>query len=429
MCRFPLEDSAGVRSPLPTRRVETPDQPVPSAREVAGDFGPMYAANGLIGLLFATTGPLAIILAVGTRGGLREAEIASWIFGSYGLAGVLTLLASWWYRQPLSFFWTIPGTVLVGPALGHLAWAEVVGAFVATGVLMLLLGLAGLVRPAMDVLPMPIVMAMVAAVFLQFGTDLVLALVDDPAVAVPMVLAFLLLSAFTAVGRRVPPIIGVLLVGAAAVAVTGTFEPAGSELRWLVDPVLTGPDFSWRAMVELVVPLAITVLVVQNGQGVAVLRQAGHEPPVNAIAAGCGAWSVLGAFVGSVSTCLTGPTNALLTASGERRRQYTAGVFCGVLAIVFGLLAGLFTGLMLATPAAFIAVLGGLAMLRALQASFVTAFSGRCTLGALVTFLVTVADIELLNIGAPFWGLVAGYVVSRVLEPDDLRPTPAPVVD
>jgi benzoate membrane transport protein len=172
-------------------------------------------------------------------------------------------------------------------------------------------------------------------------------------------------------------------------------------------------------MVELVIPLAITVLVVQNGQGVAVLRAAGHDAPVNVITIACGAWSVLAAGVGAVSTCLTGPTNALLSASGERSRHYTAGVVCGLLAMAFGLLAPLFTRLMLATPPAFIAVLAGLAMLRVLQAAFVTAFSTRFTLGALVTFVVTVADVTVFNIGAAFWGLVAGIVVSLLLERPD----------
>jgi benzoate membrane transport protein len=74
---------------------------------------------------------------------------------------------------------------------------------------------------------------------------------------------------------------------------------------------------------------------------------------------------------------------------------------------------------MLATPGAFIAVLAGLAMLRVLQAAFVTAFSSRFTLGALVTFIVTVADVTILNIGAAFWGLVAGIVVSLLLERPD----------
>ena len=94
-------------------------------------------------------------------------------------------------------------------------------------------------------------------------------------------------------------------------------------------------------------------------------------------------------------------------------------MFCGVLAILFGLFAPLFTQLMLATPGAFIATLAGLAMLRVLQSSFVTAFSGRFTLGALITFVVTVTDISVLSIGAAFWGLVAGLGVSWLLERAD----------
>ena len=174
-------------------------------------------------------------------------------------------------------------------------------------------------------------------------------------------------------------------------------------------------------MVELVVPLAITVLVVQNGQGVTVLRTVGHAPPVNAIAAACGAGSIVTAFVGAVSTCLTGPVNAIISSSGEKHRHYTAGIFVGLLALGFGLASPVFTRLLLATPKAFIAALAGLAMLRVLQAAFTVSFRERFALGALVTFLVTVADVPLLNIGAPFWGLVFGYCASRLLERGDFR--------
>jgi benzoate membrane transport protein len=399
--------------------VERPPRPVIGAGRLLHDLGPVYAANGLIGLIFAGTGPVAVILAVGTQGGLSQAEIASWVFGVFFLNGLLTVLACWIYRQPLAFFWTIPGTVLVGPALGHLPWPQVVGAFFATGLLMLVLGLTGWVRRAMSLIPMPIVMGMVAGVFLRFGTDLVRALGSDVAVAAPMVLVFLLLGARASLGRWIPPIIGALVVGAVAVAVSGRFRPAPGATGWFAAPVLQVPQWSVQAMVELVVPLAITVLVVQNGQGVAVLRSAGHDAPVNAVTIACGVWSLLAAGVGAVSTCLTGPTNALLAASGERSRHYAAGVVCGLLAIVFGLCAPLFTRLMLATPPAFIAVLAGLAMLRVLQASFVTAFGSQFTLGALVTFIVTVADVTVLNIGAAFWGLVAGIVVSLLLERSD----------
>ena len=110
---------------------------------------------------------------------------------------------SWAYREPLCFFWTIPGTVLVGPALQHLSFAEVIGAFYATGVLILVIGASGWVRRAMQAVPMPIVMGMVAGVFLRFGLDLVRALHDD-------------LSIAGADGRGLPPAVGAAARWAAA---------------------------------------------------------------------------------------------------------------------------------------------------------------------------------------------------------------------
>jgi benzoate membrane transport protein len=385
------------------------------------DFDGAAAASALVAFIFAASGPVAVILAVGARGGLSESDLASWIFGSFFVNGILSIAFCLRYRQPLVFFWTIPGAVLVGPALGHLSFQEVIGAYLATGVLMLALGLSGWVRRAMEAVPMPIVMGMVAGVFLRFGLDLVYAMRDDFAVAAPMVAAFLVLSFWAAVGKRVPPLIGALVAGGIAIAALGKFNAGSQALFGFAAPNLYVPAFSWQAMVELVVPLAITVLVVQNGQGIAVLKTAGHEPPINAIASACGLWSILVAFVGTVSTCLTGPVNAIISSSGDKRRHYAAGVMVGVLALVFGALSPFFTRLLLATPKAFIAALAGLAMLRVLQTAFSVSFGGKFTLGALVTFLVTVADVPIFNIGAAFWGLVIGFGVSWLLERQDFR--------
>ncbi len=398
-------------SDLATRR--------PTLREVWADFGPLYATNGIIGMLFATTGPIAIILSVGTAGHLTAAELASWIFGIFFFNGIITIAMSWTYRQPLCFFWTIPGTVLVGPSLQHLAFGEVIGAYYITGLVVLVLGASGWVKRAMQAVPMPIVMGMVAGVFLRFGLDLIRALHTDPAVAVPMVLTFLLLAAIPALGRRLPPLIGALLVGAGCVALLGRVSGAAFDGLQIIHPVFLPPIWSLPAAIELVIPLAITVLVVQNGQGFAVLRSVGHHPPMTATTIACGIGSLLAATVGAVSTCLTGPTNALITSSGEPRRHYTAAIFTGLLAILFSLVAPTFTRLMLATPREFIMMLGGLAMLRVLQAAFVGSFRGKFSLGALVSLLVTVADITIGNIGAAFWGLLAGLLVAWLLERAD----------
>jgi len=396
--------------------LERPHLPVPGPRQVLADFGGVYAANAVVAFLFSCTGPVAIILSVGAAGGLSESDIASWIFGGFVLNSLITIGFSLAYRQPLVFLWSIPGSVLVGPALGHLSFPEVIGAFLATGILMLALGLSGWVRRAMDAVPMPIVMAMVAGVFLRFGIGLVHAFRDGLAIAASMTAAWLLFTAISRFGRVVPPLVAALVAGAIVVALEGGFHPQAGPLFAFVSPNLYRPAFSWGAMVELVVPLAITVLAVQNAQGIAILTAAGHKPPTNAITAACGVGAFVTGLFGAVSTCLTGPVNAVISGSGEKPRHYSAALCVALLAMAFGLMAPFFTRLLLATPPAFVATLAGLAMLRVLQTAFTASFSGRSGFGALVCFLVTVADVPVFRIGAPFWGLVFGVAASLAVE-------------
>ncbi|GKX34678.1 MAG: benzoate transporter [Rhizobiaceae bacterium MnEN-MB40S] len=375
--------------------------------------------NAVVAFLFAASAPVAIILTAGAVGGLAEADIASWIFGCFFINGLISLAFCLVYRQPLVFFWTIPGTVLVGQALEHFEFAQAIGAYYVTGVLMLALGLSGWMRKCMALLPMPIVMAMVAGVFLQFGLNLIFAIRDGFIVAAPMTAVFFLLSAVRPLGRVMPPLIGALIVGVIAIALSGAFELSESAAPVLAGPNLYRPEFSWGAIVELAVPLAITVLAAQNAQGFAVLEQSGHKPPINMVTAACGVGSLIAATVGSVSTCLTGPVNAILASGADKDKHYVAGVMVALLALVFGVFAPVFTRFMLATPVAFLAALAGLALLRILERSFLVSFKGAFSHGATVTFLVTVANVPILSIGAPFWGLVIGFIVSWVLERQD----------
>jgi benzoate membrane transport protein len=396
--------------------LERPLLPLLGPRRAVADFGGSYAAAAIVAFLFSCTGPVAIILSVGAAGGLSEADIASWLFGGFFLNSLITIAFSLAYRQPLVFLWSIPGAVIVGPALGHLSLAEVIGAYLVTGVVMLLLGLSGWVRRAMQAVPMPIVMAMVAGVFLRFGIGLVHAFRDDLAIALVMCAVWLAFNVSPRLGRAVPPLIAALVAGAITIALEGTFKPAGGALFALASPNVYVPQFSWTALVELVLPLAITVLTVQNAQGIAILTANGHQPPINAITAACGVGAMVTGLLGAVPTCLTGPVNAVISTAGEKQRQYTAALFVALLALAFGLLAPFFTRLLLATPPAFIATLAGLAMLRILQTAFTASFAGRHSFGALVCFLVTVADMSIFRIGAPFWGLVFGVAASRLLE-------------
>jgi benzoate membrane transport protein len=399
-----------MREPPPSR-LATPHAP-PAFRGA-------YFVNAAVAFLFAITGPVAIVLTIGQQGKLTETDIASWLFGAFFINGVVSLILCLRYRQPLVCLWTIPGAVLVGQALDHFSFAQVIGTYYATGLLMLVLGLSGWIGKLMSRIPMPIIMAMVAGVFLQFGLSLIFAIRDGAAIAAPMTIAFVLLSALPKLARVLPPTIGALAVGVAAIVLTGAFELHGPMVLAVIAPRLYVPEFSWPAMVELVLPLAITVLAAQNAQGFAVLEAAGHRPPVNVITATCGLASLVTAPFGTVSTCFTGPANAILVSGGEPAKHYFAGINMALLALLFGLFSPTFTQLMLALPSAFIVALAGLALLKVLERSFVVSFNGRFTFGALVSFLVTAANVPIWSIGAPFWAVLAGFGASWLLEPQD----------
>jgi len=126
--------------------------------------------------------------------------------------------------------------VLIGPALAHLSFPEVSGAYLATGVLMLALGLSGWVKRCMEAVPMPIVMAMVAGVFLRFGLDLVFAIRDEFWIAAPMAVVFLALSALPRAARVLPPLIAAMIAGAVMVGVLGRFDSSATATLAPVQP-------------------------------------------------------------------------------------------------------------------------------------------------------------------------------------------------
>jgi benzoate membrane transport protein len=374
-------------------------------------------ANALVALLFAASAPVAIILSAGSRGGLDEVALASWIFAAFAVNGAITVGMSLAHRQPLAFFWTIPGTVLVGAGLQTLTISEVIGAYLLTGLMLLTLGLTGWIKLAMERLPMPIVMGMVAGVFVEFGLDWIRAFETDFFLVAAMTAVFFALAAIPNAQQFMPPMIGVLVIGILVLFLQDsavTTQPYDGPV--LAAPRLFLPEFSLAATLELVLPLTITVIATQNAQGIIILRSAGHSPPVNSLTAMCGAGSLVAALFGCVSTCLTGPSNALLVSSGAKERQWIGGVILGVIAILFGAFAPAVTNLLIATPTAFLSTLAGLALLRTLQSAFQISFGEGFTSGALVAFLVTFAGLPILNIGSPFWGLVFGVITSLLIE-------------
>jgi benzoate membrane transport protein len=376
--------------------------------------------NGLLACLFATTAPLAILLASARQGGLDGPLISSWIFAAYAIGGALTVPLALRYRQPLGMGWSIPAAALVGPAFAQFTVSDIVGAYVVTALLVLALGVTRTVSRLMAIIPLPVMMGMTAGVFLPFGVNILRGLAEVPATTSAMAVAFFVTPRLPALGSKLPPILMALAAGLAAMTFEAPISPLQPVEHVLVRPLLLLPTFSWPALLALVLPLAVTVVGIHNPQGFAVLRQTGHSPPVDVVTDACGVASILMAIFGCGPACLTGPANAIIVSSGERMRHYAAALVFGLAMIMFGLFAPVAVDLAAALPTQFIAVLGGLALLPVLRSTFVAAFSsGRFTFGALVSFVTATSGIALLHIGGAFWALVFGTAASFAFEHRD----------
>ena len=411
---------------------ERPESDRPKFVETLLAPRPHHLANAVVAFLFAATGPVALILTVGIAGGLSTKNLASWIFIGFAGGGVITFAMSWFYKQPLAFAWTISGTAIAGQALQKYPFGEIVGAYMVTGAAMILLGLSGGFKAIMRFVPQPVVMAMVAGVFLKFGILAVDAFDKELKIAVAALVAFVVFSFWRPVARILPPVLMALLVAGYVAVEGGQYRPEGDPTLQIARPEFIQPVFSRAALLDLVLPLLVSVLALQNAQGIAILRVAGHNPPTNTSTFVCGAGSLLFGAYGSVNTCMTGPVNALLASSGPVRFHFIGAFFWAALAIAFGLLSPVVTRLALAVPEAFIYIIGGLAMLPVLQQAFTAGFGGRFAIGATVSLVVTVTDlipgvdVALLGIGAPFWGLVFGAATSLLLERRDYADLIAP---
>jgi benzoate membrane transport protein len=377
---------------------------------------------GVTAWLFAVTGPFLIYVNAARQGNLSTLELNSWIFGGYFFCGLLSVALSLYYRLPLLAAITIPGGVLVAAALTHLSFEEIIGAYLVTGALITAVGATGAVKRGMEWLPMPIAMAMVAGILLPFGMGIITSLQQTPLVSGATLIAYLSVSLVKPLARRFPPVLGAIIVGLIAVAAVGQANWRLLTFGFAEFKFFT-PQFTWPAAVELVIPLALTVIAVQNAQGIAILQNMGYRPPLDVVTITSGVGSILVAPFGSQSVCLAGPMTGIVTnpSVGPKECRYAAALVTGILWMVFGLFSPMATALSQILPASLVNLLAGLALLEVLGSCFAAAFGEKFRLGALFTFLITISGIRVLNIGAPFWGLVGGTFVSALLERQDFK--------
>ena len=369
---------------------------------------------GLIAAFVGFASSFAVILQGLRAVGATDAEAASGLMAlslAMGAAGIGLSVA---FRMPISAAWSTPGAALLaatGAASG--GFPAAVGAFLVSG---LLLVAAGLFKPfgrMVASIPGALANAVLAGVLFGLCLAPIRGLIDAPAGAGAIVLAWLVVSRW----KRVLATPLAALVAGAVIAMSG--HAAGFDLaRMIPRPEFVAPVFSFAAMISLALPLFIVTMTSQNVTGLAVLGAYGYRPNAGAVVAATGAFTLLAAPFGGHAVNLAAITAALCAspdASPDPAKRWIAAATSGAAYLLFGLMGGGVTAFVSGAPI-LIETVAGLALLNAFGSALHNALADTQEREpALVAFLVTTSGVSIYGIGGAFWGLVAGALVQALV--------------
>lgn len=369
-------------------------------------------AAGLVGSVTGFASSFAIVIAGLRAVGASEQQAASGLLILCLTQGTLAIVLSWRYRIPLSFAWSTPGAALLVAAQATTGdFGAAVGAFIVCGALIALSGLWPAISAMITRIPRPIAGAMLAGILFPICLAPVTASVQEPVLALPIVITWLVLS-------RLAPRWAV----PAAIVVTAVVVGVSAGTGWLTGTVVAPrlefvtPVFDPVVIMSLGLPLFVVTMAGQNVPGFAVLSTFGYPAPKTApILVGSGLLSAGGALFGGHGINLAAITAAIMAgpdAHPDRDKRWIGAATGGAFYLVLGLGAGLATSLVAASPPILIAAVAGLALFGGLITAVTAAlaeFDKRVP--AIITFLVVASGVTIAEIGSAFWGLVIGGVV------------------
>ena len=369
---------------------------------------------GFLAVLVSYSGPLAILFQAGASAGISNEMMTSWVWAISMGAAVSGIILSIWLKAPVVTAWSAPGTALLVALFPELSLNEAVGAYITAAVIIFIIGVSGTFDTFVRAIPKGIAAGMMAGILFQFGVGAFTAIETTPALAIGMLLSYV-------VFRRLFPKYTLVLLLIAGVILAVVLEGASlSGVRWSIAvPQFIEPEWNLGSTLSLAIPLVLVSLTGQFLPGMAILQGAGYSVRAKPIIGVTSLVSLPMAFFGGITTVVAAITAAICTgkdAHEDPSRRYVAGVFNGVFYLVGGLFAGTIVSLFTSLPAAFVAVLAGLALLGAIAGNLFAALEDASHREAsLITFIVTASGMSLFGLSSAFWGVVIGYGCYLVL--------------
>ena len=371
------------------------------------------ASTGILVVLVSSTGPAALMLQAAKAGHFSTNQTISWLSICWIGSGVVGLLLTLRYRMPIFGAWSSPSVALLVTGLSVHSINEAVAAYYLSALAILLIGVTGIFEKILSLVPRAVIMAMLGGVLFTFGVQIFVQLPSEPVIVLAMLATFFF-------GRRRnwrAPVVLSTVVGLIVAIVLG--KAASPHMVFgLTKFVWITPKFSIGGIFTLAIPLVLLTLTTQFAPGSAVLISNGYKAPINSMLKLSGVISFLTAgFLNSGLNCaaISAAMGVSPQAEPDKNRRYTAAITSGFAYIIVGILGSTMMALFNLVPSAFLATLTGLALLPSIASSTHEALvDSDYREAAMVTFLVTVSNIHVLKLGAPFWGLIAGVLIHQI---------------
>jgi benzoate membrane transport protein len=381
----------------------------------AGFAQPIFA--GLIAGITGFASSFALLIAGLRNVGATDDQAASGLLVLCVVPGLITVVLSTMYRIPISVVWSTPAAALLLASEGTDDFRSAVAAFLLCGVLLVITGLWPWLARTVTRIPKPIASAMLAGILFPICLAPVTASVQEPLLALPIVLTWLVLVKLAP--RFAVPAAVIVTVVVVAISSSGV-DLSGARALPVLAPVVPGLDLA--VVLGLGIPIYLVTMAGQNVPGFAVLRTFGFEhAPARAIFLSTGAGNMIAAPFGGIALNLAAMTAAMAAgpdAHPDHEKRWVAAVAAGGSLAVLGLLSGAATVLVAASPPILITAVAGLALLGALVAAVTAALEEPAhRLVAIVTFLVAVSGVSIAGIGSAFWALLVGGIVMLWLLP------------
>lgn len=385
-------------------------------KHTLSDFSLSTISAGLVANLVGYASSAILVFQAATVAGASPSQASSWLGILCFAMGILTVGLSLYYKTPIMFAWSTAGAAILITGLSGVALSDATGAFLFSALLIILCGLSGSAEKIMKYIPASVASAMLAGVLLRFGLDVFTSMKTQTVLAITMFSVYVIY-------RRFSPRYAVmfsLIAGFLAAWFQDLLHFDNLNMN-LAYPHFTAPTFSFSTLIGLGLPLFVVTMTSQNMTGLAILRAFGYgHIPTSKLITWSGVVNFIIAPFGGFALNMAAITAAICMgpeAHPDAKRRYTGAVTSGIGYVFIGLFSGFVTSLFAAFPKELILTLAGLALLGTIGQSLSSGLEKESEReAALMTFVTTASGLTLFGIGAAFWGLVTGALVTFVLK-------------